>query len=350
MKKCFALLLCLALLCTAALAEEADMVMFRPVDCGMQAQEEYDYPFMGMRFTLPQTLLDRLDSREVFAMPMEDYVDDSTLRYAGLRLSTTNEEQRTQEGLSVDFFAWEESLGRLGALGVYHRDAVAELDAITGCDIHTKLGERADGTYQYYLSISSAADANLAAEVQQASVIITDMAQVNLYTGQTAFSALRADNVKNLGQFATEDVFGNGYTQDFFQQYDITLVNIFATWCSPCVQEMPELEKLRQAYADGGVKLGVVAMVLDVKTAQGIDQGALQRAQMLHTASGAQFPFLIPDDGLLNGRLEGIEAVPESFFVDANGNLVGETYVGARNMQAWTEIVEAELAALGVSQ
>lgn len=350
MKKCFALLLCLALLCAAALAEEADMVMFRPVDCGMQAQEEYDFPFMGMRFTLPQTLLDRLDSREVFAMPMEDYVDESTLRYAGLRLSTTTQEQRTQEGLSVDFFAWEEGLQRLGALGVYHRDAVADMDAITSCDTHTRLGESADGTYQYYLSIQSGAESSLAAEIQQASVTVTDMAQVNLYTGQTAFSALRVDNVKNLGQFATEDVFGNAYTQDFFQQYDMTLVNIFTTWCSPCVQEMPELEKLRQAYANKGVKLGVAAVVLDVKTAQGMDQGALQRAQALHQASGAQFPFLIPDDGLLNGRLEGIEAVPETFFVDAGGNLVGETYVGSRSLASWTEVVEAELTALGVNQ
>lgn len=347
MKRLLALLVVLVLLCGCALAEEADTVVFRPVDCGIQALDTYEYPFMGMRFTLAQTMLEKITSREVFVMPLEDYVDESTIRYAGLRFSTTNEEQRTQEGLSVDFFAWEESLGRLGALGVYHRDAVAELDAITGCDIHTKLGESQDGTFLYYLSINSQADSATAAELQKTDVTITDMAALNLNDGRTAFSEARVDSVFIVGQFATEDVFGKAVTQEIFQQYDLTLVSAFTTWCSPCVREMPELEKLRQAYANKGVKLGVVAMVLDVKTAYGTDEGALERAQMLSKASGAQFPFVIPDDGNLNGRLTGIEAVPESFFVDANGNIVGQTYVGARNLAAWTEIVEAELAALG---
>lgn len=350
MKKCFALLLTLVLLCGAALAEEADMLLFRPVDCGLQAMDVYEFPFTGMTFTLPQSLLDKLDSREIFAMPVEDYMDESTIRYATLRFSTTSEAQRSQEGMSVDFFAWEESLGRLGALGVYHRDAVAEIDTITGCDSHTRLGESEDGIFQYYLSISSEADDALAAELQQVNVTITDMAALNLNDGHTAFSEARVGNVQNVGQFATEDVFGKAVTQEIFQQNDLTLVNAFTTWCSPCVQEMPELEKLRQAYAEKGVKLGVVAMVLDVKTAYGIDEGALERAQLLYKASKAQFPFVIPDDAQLNGRLAGIEAVPESFFVDGNGNIVGETYVGARNLAAWTEIVEAELASLEVAQ
>lgn len=349
MKRFFALLLSLVLLWGAALAEESDMLLFRPVDCGIQSQDVYDYPFMGMRFTLPQSLLEKVDSREVFVMPIEDYLDANTIRYAALRFSTTNEEQRTQEGMSVDFYAWEEELGRLGAIGVYHKDAVAELDSLTGCDIHTRLGESEDGTFQYYLSASSGADNALAAELEQTQVTITAMEPLNLEDGHTAFSEARVEGVNTVGAFTTEDVFGQVYTQDYFQQYDLTLVNIFATWCSPCVQEMPELEKLRQTFAEQGIKLGVVAVVLDTKTVLGLDEGAVERAQALSKASKAQFPFLIPDDGEMNGRLAGIEAVPESFFVDGNGSIVGETYVGARSLEAWTTVVNAELASLGVT-
>lgn len=350
MKKLFALLLSLVLLCGVALAEESDMLLFRPVDCGIQTLDVYEYPFMGMSFTLPQALLEKIDSREVFVMPMEDYLDENTIRYAALRFSTTNEEQRTQEGMSVDFYAWEEELGRLGAIGVYHKDAVAEINSLTGCDVHTNLGESADGTFQYYISISSSADSALAADLEQTQVTITAMAALNMEDGHTAFSEARVEGVNTVGAFATEDVFGNGYTQEVFQQYDLTLVNAFATWCSPCVQEMPELEKLRQAFEEKGVKLGVVAVVLDAKTVLGLDEGAVERAQALSKASKAQFPFLIPDDGEMNGRLTGIEAVPESFFVDGSGNIVGETYVGARSLEAWTAIVNEELATLGVNQ
>ena len=53
--------------------------------------------------------------------------------------------------------------------------------------------------------------------------------------------------------------------------------------------------------------------------------------------------FLIPDSGMMNGRLNGISAFPETFFVDKNGNIVGETYSGSHSLDEWKEIVEKEL-------
>lgn len=48
----------------------------------------------------------------------------------------------------------------------------------------------------------------------------------------------------------------------------------------------------------------------------------------------------------MNGRLTGIESIPESFFVDGSGNIVSEPYIGARTLAQWREIVEAELNGL----
>lgn len=48
----------------------------------------------------------------------------------------------------------------------------------------------------------------------------------------------------------------------------------------------------------------------------------------------------------MNGRLKGIDGYPESFFVDKNGNIVGETYMGAHSFEEWKEIAEKELANL----
>lgn len=47
-----------------------------------------------------------------------------------------------------------------------------------------------------------------------------------------------------------------------------------------------------------------------------------------------------------SGRLTGIEGFPETFFVDKNGNIVGETYSGSRSLEDWLTIVEQELANL----
>lgn len=109
---------------------------------------------------------------------------------------------------------------------------------------------------------------------------------------------------------------------------------------------MPELEQFRQEYANKGIKLGIVAMVMDARTANGVDFSVLEKAKQLSENSGAQFPFLIPDDTMLNGRLEGIMAYPESFFVDGNGNIISEPYVGANSQEGWSKIVETELANL----
>lgn len=73
---------------------------------------------------------------------------------------------------------------------------------------------------------------------------------------------------------------------------------------------------------------------------------ARELAKVLHERSNANFPFLIADDGNLNGRLIGIESIPESFFVDSNGNIVSEPYVGARSEADWATIVDAEFSAL----
>jgi len=149
----------------------------------------------------------------------------------------------------------------------------------------------------------------------------------------------------SLGEFTTQDVNGNEYTQDMFKDYDLTLVNIFTTWCTPCVAEMPELEKLYQQMKDQGVN--VTGFVLDVLNEKGeIVQTDLERAQELVERTGVTYPVLLPDSGYLNGRLTGIEAFPETFFVDKDGNVVGGTYSGSGGLEDWLEVVEQELAAL----
>lgn len=149
----------------------------------------------------------------------------------------------------------------------------------------------------------------------------------------------------SLGEFTTEDVNGEPCTQDIFKAYDLTLVNIFTTWCTPCVAEMPELEKLYQQMKTQGVN--VVGFVLDVQNEEGeVVQENLEKAQALVEKTGVTYPILLPDETYLHGRLTGIEAFPETFFVDKNGDVVGKTYSGSGDLEYWSEVVEKELAAL----
>ena len=126
-----------------------------------------------------------------------------------------------------------------------------------------------------------------------------------------------------------------------FKDYDLTMVNVFATWCSPCIHEIPDLEKLYQEMADQGVNL--VGIILDAADGNGgVDTEAVEKAKLLAEQTGASYPFLIPDAGGLNGRLNGIQAVPETFFVDRDGRIIGETYTGSNDLDGWRQVVETE--------
>ncbi len=187
-----------------------------------------------------------------------------------------------------------------------------------------------------------ASPSNVPSASQQPSEELTTSQQLPDETG----GELQSEFVgPSLGEFTTQDVDGNEYTQDMFKDYDLTLVNIFTTWCPPCVAEMPELEKLYQQMKDQGVN--VVGFVLDVLNEEGeIVQEDLERAQELVKRTGVTYPVLLPDSGYLNGRLTGIDAFPETFFVDQDGNVVGGTYQGSGDLEDWLEVVEQELAAL----
>ena len=70
-----------------------------------------------------------------------------------------------------------------------------------------------------------------------------------------------APDILSLGEFSLEDITGTAYTNEMFQDYKLTMINVFTTWCTPCINEIPDLEKLHQEMKEQGVN--VVGVVLD---------------------------------------------------------------------------------------
>lgn len=109
-------------------------------------------------------------------------------------------------------------------------------------------------------------------------------------------------DAENVGTSETADINGNTYTESVFSDYDLTLVNAFTTWCSSCVNEMPELEQLYQDMKDQGG--GVVGMIIDAVDEEGnTDEAVLEKAKVLQEKTGVTYPLLNPDAGKLNGRI-----------------------------------------------
>ncbi len=267
-------------------------------------------------------------------IPVED---NSALQYGYLSWRMADGTQQDTEDFNP------EEMECVGVLGVYRAELADSLDDLTDCDKHQELGESADGVYKYYLSVNTSADEKLVKEIQEIKAVITEMADYEQYYGGADQQS--GSSVTTVGEFSTQDVNGNTVTQDIFKEHELTMVNVFTTWCSPCVEEMPDLEKLYQQMKDRNV--GVVGVVLDVLNEKGeIVEEDLERAQLLVQKTGVTYPVILPDSTYLNGRVMSIEAFPESFFVDQNGNIVGETYSGSGSLEDWLETVEKELAKL----
>lgn len=314
----------------------------RPSDLALMAQDSYSYADMGLSFELPKLLLEKMEKKEIAMLPgAEVTADGNSLKYGFVSWRTMNEEQREAEigSDTAEFAEWVESLGVIGCLGVYQKELEKDLDKLTGCTEHEKIGTSEDEEYIYYLSTEKKADEELVKALGEITYEIRPMVSYNS-------EGMKAGDPT--GSFVTEDINGEEYTEKIFQEADLTMVNVFATWCGPCVNEIPHLAELDKKMEEKGVQ--IVGIVMDAGSADEKDEEGLKKAQTLQKKTKAEYPFLLPDSGYMNGRLSAIQAYPETFFVDKNGNITGETYSGARSLEEWEEIINTELENLEAAQ
>ncbi len=330
-------------------AVSSDLVAgtFKPSDVTCKAQDSYEYPFLGLKLSLSKELLKQIKDQSIAMLTTEDFENQTNaVTYAYVSWSKMTEEQKNAEiqKMGTGYDDWVAGLDRIGTIGVYDEASQKKLDEITGCTEHKELGSSSDGKYKYYLSTNKDADEKLTKELEK---IKTDITEMTPYQNISVFdqpqdTSVNPEDVKSVGKFETTGIDGKTYTEKVFSDYDLTLVNIFTTWCSPCVKEIPELQELYKEMKEKGV--GVAGVVLDTTDEKGNqDEEAVKKAGILQEKTKAEYPFLIPDTTMMNGRLQGISAFPETFFVDKDGNIVGDTYTGSHTLDEWKEIVEKEL-------
>lgn len=128
-----------------------------------------------------------------------------------------------------------------------------------------------------------------------------------------------------LSDFSLNDLEGNTVRlSDYAGQ--VVLINAWATWCPPCVAEMPDLQAYYQAHrAENFIILGINA------------GDSLSTASAFASQKGITFPILLdPNVDLLTSL--GIHSFPTSLLVDADG-IVRNIHVGMYTAQE----LEAEI-------
>jgi len=115
----------------------------------------------------------------------------------------------------------------------------------------------------------------------------------------------------------------------------VVLVNLWATWCPPCREEMPSMERLHQRLKDRGFVLLAVSE----------DEGGAEGVRAFVAQMKVTFPVLLDPDGDV-GRKYEVWGFPESFLLDREGRVV-ERVIGPRDWSSPEQIarIEALLAA-----
>ena len=91
----------------------------------------------------------------------------------------------------------------------------------------------------------------------------------------------------------------------------VTLVNIWATWCAPCREEMPSMQALYKDYQARGFKIAAVS----------IDDGSSDKVRAFAHELGLTFDILQDPSGAIQGKYQ-TTGVPESFLLDRDGKIV----------------------------
>lgn len=136
--------------------------------------------------------------------------------------------------------------------------------------------------------------------------------------------------------FTATDLEGNTVTESIFADKDLTVLNIWGTFCGPCVGEMPELGEWAKEMPDN---VQMVGLVIDINGEEDTEHRDL--AVDITSKAGAEFTQLIANQDFAP-VLKDVLGVPTTMFIDKDGNIAGDPILGA-DVDGYKKFVEEYL-------
>lgn len=138
----------------------------------------------------------------------------------------------------------------------------------------------------------------------------------SLSTAETGFPG-------QMPSFTAKDLDGNTVTEEIFGEKDLTVVNIWGTFCPPCIAEMPELGEWADSMPDN---VQIIGLIIDISGDEDTKHHDL--AVTITEKAGVQYTNVIANSDF-NDVLKWVVGVPTTLFVDKEGMIVGSPVVGA---------------------
>ena len=132
-------------------------------------------------------------------------------------------------------------------------------------------------------------------------------------------------------EFTSTDMDGKTVSLSDYSQAKVIMINMWETWCGPCVSEMPDLQKLYVKYKDSGfIILGATA-------------SHESEVKSMANDLGITYPLI-----KRTADLDRFETgyVPTTVFADGEGNiLTSEPIIGGKSYSEWEKVIQSYLNA-----
>lgn len=161
-------------------------------------------------------------------------------------------------------------------------------------------------------------------------------------TGEAADAATETpapEEEKYYLSFSAPTTGGETWDSAMFANSKLTMINVWGTYCGPCLKEMPALGEIAAEY--DAAEFQLIGVVCDVM--EGDSQAAVDAANELIKETGANYPHLLANESIYMSFLSAVSAVPTTFFVRQDGSLIGYL-TGALDKESWKTVIEQLLA------
>ena len=149
---------------------------------------------------------------------------------------------------------------------------------------------------------------------------------------RTSFCRMRTDRKHHRQYFFHNSRTGNGHK--------VTLVNVWNVGCTPCVNEIPDLDKINSEYKDKGA--AVYGLYGDL--GMGISDDEMAQIKDIMSNANASYTQLRMDGTLAtNESLLNIMAYPTTYVVGSDGTIL-DTIEGSKDYEGWKALIDSYLA------
>ena len=145
----------------------------------------------------------------------------------------------------------------------------------------------------------------------------------------------------NLVNYTVQDLDLNDVAlKDYVKDNKLTMINIWGTFCGPCLSEMPALGEIERRYKDKGFE--IVGLTCDVYDLKGnYDESIIDEARAIIEDTGITYPVLVAPAQLMLDI--GLQYVPTTYFLDSEGNVLGPPEIGSKTSVEWEDVINRYL-------